>query len=556
MRFLTVLSVGLLVSNVATAWGQYSLSSGPELIPLATPDPVAVNSPANSTAPQALPTGVTPTQFRYTPATLPAANTAWQPQAAPATPYSYAQQPAYANSYPYPQHAPAYQNPAPQQAPAYQNPYPQRPAYTNSYPYPRLADVAPGRGVAVPTVRPQGPAPTHGTPASNGGLPPIANGSAGPNGNPGPNGSWVMPPDASYDGGCGCGYSCGSCDPCCGGCPESPWFFSVVALMMARSDGDSHVLTVDRDHQEVPLLNSSMDMPWRAGGELRFGRSFCCNRWAVEGVYWTMAEFQGDQTAASSDPYGNVAAYCSNFNDAAGSSGSQLVTIGGISALQYFDAAAQPHRVDRTSQIQNVEINAMWRPVPPGCTPWDFTFAVGPRFFRFDDSLLFESHSTIDVGGTTQASYAYFRDQLTNTLCGGQAGFDSGLSLIPRLRLFFAPKIGLYNNHIEADYDLAGRVGSGQLQSAVSNTPGYPNYPLSGTKNTLATLTQADVGLDWNFAGNWTARIGYRLVAVTGVALADSQIPIYLNDTPALLDANRHDSLIIHGGFAGVGCRF
>jgi hypothetical protein len=548
MRFLALFSLVLWTSNVATAWGQYALSTGPELIPLVTPPPAYTSSP-NTPAAQAASTGVTPAQFRYSTASvptakaqpsIPAANPGWQPnpqQAAAASSYSYAQQPY-----------------APQ--PAYANPYAQRPApHTNTYPYPRLADVSPAHSPTVPAVRPQGPAPMLGGPVPNSGLTPI------PNGNAGPNGSWIMPPDAGYDNGCGgCGYSCCGCDPCCGCCPESPWFFSVVALMMARSDGDSHVLTVDRDHQEVPLLNSSMDMPWRAGGELRFGRSFLGGMWAVEGAYWTMAQFDGARDAASTDPYGTVSAYCSNFNQAAGTLGAQNVTIGGIDALQFFDSAPQPHRVSRTSNIQNVEINALWRPLSPCCAPccapWDFTFVVGPRFFRFDDALLFESYSTITVGGVTQASYAYFRDQMTNTLCGAQAGFDGGVMLLPRLRLFFAPKIGLYNNHIEADYDLAGRLGAGALQSALSNTPGYPNYPASGSKNTLATLTQADVGIDWNFAGNWTARIGYRLVAVTGVALADSQIPIYLTDTPTLLDMHRHDSLLIHGGFAGLGCRF
>lgn len=523
MRLLTIVSFLLLACDSATAWGQYSLYARPESIPFAASDPVygaGLDStgkpyPQGTEIAQGMPAGPTARQFPYSTAAVgmaPAAQAGFVPR-----------------------------------GPAWQ-PYPRQPSACPP-PYPRLADAR--QTAATPAAQPMPPmAPT---PAGPGPVAPVPNGPLAPipEGNAGLNGSWISP----SAGCCGddYGFGCGGCDPCCA---EGPWFVSAVALMMSRSNGSGHVLSVNADHVESTLLDTSDEMPWRAGGEIRLGRSFCCNRWAVEGVYSTLAEFEDPQAAATSDAFGPVPAWCSTFNDAAGSEGTDRVTIGGIPALQFFDSVPQAHRVERSSDFQNAEINVLCRAFPPGTMPCDLSFVVGARFFRFDDRLLFESRPTIDVNGALLPGYAYFRDDLTNTLWGAQAGFDSGFSVFPRLRFFFAPKIGIYSNHIEAAYDVAGQVGAGPLQPAVSNTPGNPNFPVNSSRNTLATLSQADVGLDWNFARNWTARIGYRLIAVTGVALAEDQVPVYLSDTPGLVDVNRHSSLLIHGAFAGLGYRF
>ena len=57
------------------------------------------------------------------------------------------------------------------------------------------------------------------------------------------------------------------------------------------------------------------------------------------------------------------------------------------------------------------------------------------------------------------------------------------------------------------------------------NVPGYPDFPAHGTTTGIAFLTQIDVGADWQFTRNWSARAGYRVVAITGMGLADDQFP-------------------------------
>ena len=60
------------------------------------------------------------------------------------------------------------------------------------------------------------------------------------------------------------------------------------------------------------------------------------------------------------------------------------------------------------------------------------------------------------------------------------------------------------------------------------------------------------MGLDWQITQCLSAKLGYRLMAATGVALADNQIPFYLNDIPAIQDIDRNGHLLMHGAFVGL----
>ena len=77
-------------------------------------------------------------------------------------------------------------------------------------------------------------------------------------------------------------------------------------------------------------------------------------------------------------------------------------------------------------------------------------------------------------------------------------------------------------------------------------------YPVQSHCNELSVLTPDRRGVDWQITQCLSARLGYRLVAATGVGLADNQIPPYLNDIPAIQDIDRNGNLLLHGAFAGV----
>jgi len=122
------------------------------------------------------------------------------------------------------------------------------------------------------------------------------------------------------------------------------------------------------------------------------------------------------------------------------------------------------------------------------------------------------------------------------------------------LRFYLAPKFGIYNNHITNYFQ--AYLGDGTLAvpdpaSGVSGT-----FPVNSSTDQVSFLTQMDVGLDWQFANQWSARIGYRVVAVSGIGLADAQIPFYIVDIPAIADIDKNGDLILHGAFITLAYNF
>ena len=92
---------------------------------------------------------------------------------------------------------------------------------------------------------------------------------------------------------------------------------------------------------------------------------------------------------------------------------------------------------------------------------------------------------------------------------------------------------------------------TGQQYQASSETYANPNYPVHATGNDFAFLTQVDVGLDWQLTRHLSLEGGYRVVAVTGVAVADDQVPFYGNDTQAIANIQHNASLLLDGAFVG-----
>ncbi|MEA1951413.1 MAG: hypothetical protein U9N87_08515, partial [Planctomycetota bacterium] len=135
-----------------------------------------------------------------------------------------------------------------------------------------------------------------------------------------------------------------------------------------------------------------------------------------------------------------------------------------------------------------------------------------------------------------------------------QFGFETRASRWHNLQLYLSPKFAIGCNHIENDYQLYRGDGALGRPTAASGMPG--SFPVSSSKDVFSVITQIDVGLEWNFACNWSARIGYRLMVATGMGLADNQIPFYIVDIPEIEDIDHNAELILHGGFAGLTYNF
>lgn len=352
-----------------------------------------------------------------------------------------------------------------------------------------------------------------------------------------------------------CGVETGCCYDAC------PWYVSLSALAMSRNNANNLWAANDPFPNEYNQYPVDAESSWKMGGEIRFGRRFCacgcdpCNSassgyWALEADYWTLCPFEGTSSVMNPNAPFTLATpfVVSNIEFRAFDGSQQLGT------FWFNDASEQRHW--RRDEVHSVEINLVRGQWANVCgSNWDFAFSAGPRFFRFRDELqigaLKDGFAWGQDGGAWEA---YLSDRITNDLWGGQVGFDLGYNFGGgALRLFATPKVGIYDNNVTTYFQ--ANLGNGNV--ATLNYPGQlGGYPVSASTNVFAVLSQIDVGAEWFFARRWSARVGYRLVAISGIGLADNQFPTYINDIQAIAAINTNGDLILHGAFASLTFNF
>jgi hypothetical protein len=343
--------------------------------------------------------------------------------------------------------------------------------------------------------------------------------------------------------------ACGSCgDDGCGCSDCCPWYADVNALVMTRDQANRVWTSYLWNHDAVQIANSNdVSMPWQGGVEVSIGRRFCCDQWSLEATYWTLDAFDGQYEVTG--PTGPGVA--TPLNDL-------QVTFHGVTSDNWFGlnpdtgTGAEVHRLTRHDEFHNVEVNAIRNRLCGGCnSALNIDCLAGFRFFRFEDDFALAS---VQGGGSWSdpSTVAYLENRVANNLWGFQMGFNADYCFGRNLRLFATPKFGIYDNHVSHNFNIHlgdGTPGSGDAY-------GYGDFPVETSGDAVAFLTQIDVGLDWRFAQRWSARVGYRLVAATGIALAENQMPQYLVDIPEITHVKTNGDLILHGAFAGLTYNF
>lgn len=557
----------LAACSVSVACAQYGLYGSPETLRMPQQEPAqAYATPAS-----------------YPATAVPTAQPVMAPTYYPQQPYTQQQYPQQQYSQQYPQQQPQYrastsvpatamhqpyqaqqvQAPAMSSYQAYQSyqptpqyRYPAQPATTAMYqPYQPAAQYR----YPNPTTRP----PVRTAAVDQPALQPIPAPSATPvapvpNDGPMPQGSGMMNQVLAEQGAGGC-YSdngCGvyrgavgqfeqsACGPQAGAyCYDGgycPWYASVSALIMGRSDGSGQWTSYKTTDLRQQAGYSQFPMSWKWGGEVRFGRRFCwgCTPYALEASYWTTEALTGyKSTTFAGDTVNTVL----NVNN---------ITFLGLPANTWFQGAGE-QTLTRRDEYHNIEINLVREQLAWACdSPWDIGWSVGIRYFRFQDSLVYDS---IMPGHTTGGIYdAYLSDICTNNLVGVQFGFDAAYNVWNGVRVFITPKVGIYNNYLDSTFQA-------QLGDHVTNgisTPYGVTYPVHGTRNGVSFLTQVDIGADWQFTRNWSLRGGYRVLAASGIGFADDQFAQAICDIPQLQSVNNPSSLVLHGAFFGLTYNF
>jgi hypothetical protein len=394
----------------------------------------------------------------------------------------------------------------------------------------------------VPVPVPAGPSPSPSDAAPNG----LMNDMLGQPACGGYNGYAPGPAYYGVNQGCAAGgcseFQQAACNGCGDDCqPYCPWYGSLMMLTLGRDRANGVWTSYQTTNLPNQLCNTrDVEAAWQWGGEVTLGRRFCCGCGVVglQATYWTLAPTDGERFCTSTPSVSTPLTFFPT-------------EFAGDDTRDWFDSA-DAHRLRRRNEFHNVEINLVGMRNQDCQSIWGIDWLIGFRYFRFEESLQFAS---LSHGGSWQtgADWAAIDDRIENNLWGFQIGANADLQLSRSVKLFCTPKVGVYNNHIENTFALYRGDG------VVGDTGPYTDlgtYPVRSSYDQISFLTEINLGLDWQFSQRWSARIGYRVIAATGIGLADNQIPSYIVDIPEIsrIDTNGH--LILHGAFAGVTYNF
>ena len=348
------------------------------------------------------------------------------------------------------------------------------------------------------------------------------------------------------------GCSSGGCDTCGGacGCGGGGWFGAAGGLIMTRNRANPYWTTYETNNNPNQLMNTqNAGAGWTGGGMLTLGYAFCgcandcCNTCGPSGLtgpalaftWWGTGEMNGFSQIADSTGDPNTA--LSTPIDLGG------VSINGNPASDYFDNASQ-QAIWRTDNVNSVEFNLLQGGII-NTGRLQVIGLAGFRYFRFSEVLTFGSaafgSSLFDPADAADQAYLGFR--CVNNLYGGQIGAIFNYQFSPRFGLFLVPKAGIYGNQMNC-------------QTLLYTGDGLSTYNLSARKSDVSFLGEIDTGVSYAFSPNLRAFVGYRVVGVANVALADNQFLPYLADVAGFEQVKQSGSLILHGGFAGLAWMF
>ena len=204
------------------------------------------------------------------------------------------------------------------------------------------------------------------------------------------------------------------------------------------------------------------------------------------------------------------------------------------------------HTITRSNEIHNAEFNFLknlgQHTGPLGLTSTNEVL-FGFRWFNFDEGFSYQSDSTVPTYAPTLA----YNIDVENTLIGLQAGMRSEACITKRVSFAAGLKFGLFNNRIRRDQNLQDGLGN-----FATIRPGGPAFNFNDSKDDLSTIGELDLAAIYQINCRTRARIGYRALGITGIALAPDQIPLNFDNETAVRDIQSNGSLLLHGAYAGL----
>ena len=298
-------------------------------------------------------------------------------------------------------------------------------------------------------------------------------------------------------------------------------------VVLARNTAGDKLFTTDADEQTFDGYGVSL------ASRRSNGRGYAVEYWALN-----------PGSAAVSLTGGNVATELRGLDNLVhASSGRDLEDV-------YSNTLTQT--VVRDTDINNFELN-MLQNAGTFCTKRQrkgfYELLGGFRYFDFEESLQYQAF--IDNAAFPLVPDSFFHNiSARNRLYGLQLGARNELCLGSKFRLFSGVKGGLFNNFVQTRQSITD--ANGEL-AVVNSGPGMGrNFNYSDDKNDIAFLGELDFGILYQLSCRSRIRVGYRVLGVSGVALAADQITDRFDDPDTLSSANSNGSLILGGGYYGL----
>ena len=259
-----------------------------------------------------------------------------------------------------------------------------------------------------------------------------------------------------------------------------------------------------------------------------------CNGSGFQFVYWGL--YPGQQYAEIVGP---------GLNHQVTGLADVFVDPGGQDLLTYFNGA-ESNFAFRESDIHNIEANLLRNGgtfTTRGGRAGNYEMIGGFRWFQFNELFGIGAFNS----GANPTSVDYEVD-MHNTLLGFQIGGRRAYCVTDRFTLELTGKVGVFNNRVNGRQTV--RDSNDLL--GYRTAPGVDDYNYDYHKDDLAMLGELDLGFNYRLSCNCRISTGFRVLGVTGVALAANQYPSDFITDDVITTINSNSGLILAGGYAGL----
>lgn len=373
-----------------------------------------------------------------------------------------------------------------------------------------------------------------------------------------------------------------SCNQYVGGGYGGPaWFVSAGGLVLNRSSQGLVPFSYDATTLKTILSNRDVEHNYAGGFFITAGRIIGCGNAAIGATYWGV--YPQDSMIQVNAPAGGIRSPIRH----------DQLTYPMPPAPGGYRPADEYYRgtfnyLSRHSVYNNVEVNLYSNPAAWGfmgaagmggaggfgggfgggcgdscgdscadscgsvcgsCGPrLQCGWLAGFRYFNFNETYQFVGNNLDPMPMPSSNNNVTHTLDYKNNLYGFQMGGIGNLALNQCWSVFGIGKAGVFNNNIDGYQRVFGPPGDAFITNG-----DYAGTPVSyrSSRNGLAAMGELDLGFRYQHSCRLGVFAGYRVIGVAGVATPAGNVPYTFNDPRDQRRINSHDSLLLHGFFAG-----